>query len=165
MNESIALNLITTIVFSGVAALLTRRYIFFMARVSSFSMYPLLKPQQRLLAKRLDTCNKVHRFDIVIFHSHELNQALIKRVIGLPGDRIDIEKNGTVYLNQKELDEPYVANPGEGGGNFIVPEGKYFMLGDNRAISQDSRHFKDPYIVQKDMVGKAFCSCYPFRRL
>lgn len=165
MNESLFFNLITIILLAGVAAQFIRRYLFFVARVSSLSMSPLLKPKQRLLTKRLYAYNKVHRGDIVIFHSHELNQDVIKRVIGLPGDSIDIRENGTVYLNQKELDEPYTANPSGDGGNFIVPKGKYFMLGDNRTISQDSRHFEDPYIAQKDMVGKVFFSCYPFHRI
>lgn len=165
MNDSILLKFIFVIILTAVVALLVRRYLFFTANVSSSSMYPLLKPGQRLLVKHFYTFNKVQRGDIIIFYSHELNQDLIKQVIGLPGDRIDIRENGTVYLNQKKLDEPYVENPSGSDGIFVVPKGKYFMLGNNRAFSQDSRHFKDPYIARKNIIGKAFLSLCPIHKL
>ncbi len=165
MEDVVLLNLIIAVILAVVLALLIRRYLFFVIKVSSLSMYPLLKPKQRLLTKHLRSFNNVKRGDIIVFYSNELKQDLIKRVIGLPGDVVDIRKNGTVYLNQKKLDEPYVENPGGSSGIFIVPEGKYFMLGDNRAFSKDSRHFKEPFISQKDIIGKAFLSLYPIHEL
>lgn len=165
MEDVVILNLVIAIVLVVVTALLIRRYLFFVIKVSSLSMYPLLKPKQRLLTKYLRSFNNVKRGDIIVFYSYEFKQDLIKRVIGLPGDVVEIRKNGTVNLNQRKLDEPYVENTGGSSGIFIVPKGKYFMLGDNRAFSKDSRHFKDPYISQKDIIGKAFLSLYPIHEL
>lgn len=165
MEDVVILNLIIAVVLAVVTALLVRRYLFFVTKVSSLSMYPLIKPKQRLLTKYLHSFKNVKRGDIIVFYSYELKQDLIKRVIGLPGDVVDIRKEGTVYLNQKKLDESYVENPGGSSGIFTVPKGKYFMLGDNRAFSKDSRHFKDPYISQKDIIGKAILSLYPIQRV
>ncbi|MHC1719888.1 MAG: signal peptidase I [Clostridiaceae bacterium] len=165
MEDIVILNFVIAVLLAMVTALLIRRYLFFVTKVSSLSMYPLLKPKQRLLTKYLQSFNNLKRGEIIVFYSYELKQDLIKRVIGLPRDIVDIRKNGTVYLNQKKLDETYVKNPGGSSGIFIVPEGKYFMLGDNRALSKDSRHFKDPFISQKDIIGKAFLSIYPIHGL
>jgi len=148
-----------------IAALFIRRYLLFVTKVSAFSMSPLLQPRQRLLTRRLHASSQIQRGDIVIFYCAELEKDLIKRVIGLPGDAVDIRQDGTVYLNQKKWEEPYMENPGGGSGLFIVPKGKYFVLGDNRAASQDSRHLSDPYISKKDMVGKAFLSLFPLQQL
>ena len=158
-------DLIGIVLVAVISALLTRRYIFFVTKVSSLSMYPLLKPNQRLLTKYMYSSNDVKRGDLIVFYSKEYREDLIKRVIGLPGDIVDIRKNGTIYLNQTKLDEPYVKNHGGSAGVFTVPEGKYFMLGDNRAFSKDSRHFIDPYVLRNDIIGKAFLSIYPLYRL
>jgi len=165
MEEIKTLYFIGIVLVSVIAALFIRRYIFFVTKVSSLSMYPLLKPSQRLLTKYIYFFNHLKRGDIIVFYSKEYREDLIKRVIGLPGDVVDIRKNGEIYLNQTKLDEPYVENHGGRYGFFIVPEGKYFMLGDNRAFSRDSRHFKNPYISRKDIIGKAFLSLYPLHRL
>lgn len=165
MEGTAILNFIIALVLTVVAALLIRRHLLFVTKVSSLSMYPLLKPKQRLLTQRLYSFHDVRRGDIIVFYSSELQQDLIKRVIGLPGDVVDIRRDGAVYLNQKQLYEPYVGKTGGNSGRFIVPEGRYFMLGDNRAISKDSRRFKNPYISRKDMIGKAFLSFYPIHEL
>lgn len=165
MEEIKTLYLIGIVLMAVIAALLIRRYIFFVTKVSSLSMYPLLKPDQKLLTRYLHSFNHLKRGDITIFYSKEYREDLIKRVIGLPGDVVDIRRNGVIYLNQTKLDEPYVENHGGRFGFFTVPEGKYFMIGDNRAFSKDSRHFKNPYISRKDIIGKAFLSLYPLHRL
>lgn len=165
MDDIMILNFVGVVVLAMITALLIRRYIFFVTKVSSLSMYPLLKPDQKLLTRYLHSFNHLKRGEIIVFYSDEFKQDLIKRVIGLPGDVVDIRKDGAIYLNQKKQDEPYVENHGGSGGVFTVPEGKYFMLGDNRNFSKDSRHFKDPYILQKDIIGKAFLSLYPIHRL
>ncbi len=165
MEDVRTLNLIGIVLMAVIAALFIRRYIFFVTKVTSLSMYPLLKPNQRLLTQYLHSGNHLKRGDIVVFYSREYREDLIKRLIGLPGDVVEIRKNGAIYVNQSKLDESYVENHGGRFGFFTVPEEKYFMLGDNRAFSKDSRHFKDPYILKSDIIGKAFLSLYPLHRL
>ncbi len=88
----------------------------------------------------------------------------VKRVIGIPGDIIDIHDGG-VYLNGSDvpLDEPYIAepmNPNE-TFHFEVPEGCYFMLGDNREYSLDARYWANPYISKDKMVAKVLFEYFP----
>ena len=99
--------------------------------------------------------------DIVLFKNDEFpGEILIKRLIGLPGDKIDI-KNGVVYRNGEKLNEDYVKNNEIYDGTFQVPDNKYFFLGDNRANSDDSRYWKNPYVDESYIEGKAKLRYYP----
>ena len=98
----------------------------------------------------------VQRQDIVLVDSAAENTRIIKRVIALPGDRVEI-KNSVVYLNGAALDEPYVAYPGGADRTELtVPEGTVFVLGDNRAVSLDSRALGP--IPDGEVMGTVFFS-------
>lgn len=90
---------------------------------------------------------------------------LLKRVIGIPGDKIEIKDGGKVYINGELKDEPYVKNPDDKQASFVVPEGKYLMLGDNRAKSNDARYWNNPYIDGTNIQGIARLRVYPFDRI
>ena len=79
---------------------------------------------------------------------------MIKRLIGLPGDKVII-KDGVVSVNGETLQENYIGTADNYTGEFEVPEGKYFFLGDNRYWSLDSRYWNDPYIDGSEIKGKA----------
>ena len=80
----------------------------------------------------------------------------MKRLIGLPGDEIDI-LNNQLYINNKIIKEKYIYDDGDTrifSGEFSVPNNEYFVLGDNRNISFDSRYWDYPYVKKEDIVGK-----------
>lgn len=126
----------------------------------SGSMIPTLNNNDRLIATRIWDKDDIKRGDILIFDSEELGEKLIKRVIGLPGDHIDIV-NGVVSVNGQKLDEDYVKNNKSYTNSFDVPDNKLFFLGDNRSISYDSRYWDDPYIDKSFVEGKAKFRYYP----
>lgn len=129
----------------------------------SGSMIPTLNNNDRLIATRIWNEDDIKRGDVLVFNSKELdNKMLIKRVIGLPGDHIEIN-NGVVKVNGTELKEDYVKNNESYDGIFDVPDNKIFFLGDNRSGSYDSRYWKNPYIDKSDIEGKAQFRYYPIR--
>ena len=144
-----------------VIALLIKQFLIFKVYIPSGSMIPTLNEGDQLFVTRVYNLDNLKRGDILVFDSDELNDVLIKRLIGLPGDKINIVK-GTVYVNGEKLEEDYVKNSDDISGEFEVPEGKYFFLGDNRAISYDARRWKNPYIDGSDIKAKAQIRVYPF---
>jgi len=105
--------------------------------------------------------------DIVAFYYN--NTILVKRVIGQSGDWIDIAKDGTVSVNQVELEEPYLDKKAYGEIDislpYQVPEGRIFVMGDNREISIDSRTMMIGCVAQEQIVGKIIYRVWPFGKL
>ena len=105
--------------------------------------------------------------DIVAFYYN--NTILVKRVIGQSGDWIDIAKDGTVSVNQQELEEPYLDKKAYGEIDislpYQVPEGRIFVMGDNREISIDSRTMMIGCVAQEQIVGKIIYRVWPFGKL
>lgn len=95
------------------------------------------------------------RGDIVTFYSDELSKVLVKRVVGLPGEKITF-KGGYTYINGEKLDESYLPEQGitDGERVFEVPEGHIFLMGDNRPGSRDCRSFEQPYIAVDKIQGR-----------
>lgn len=146
----------------AILGLLLWKFVIYSVWIESGSMIPTLEVKDRLIATRVHNPEKLKMGDIVIFNSEELNEILIKRLIGLPGDKIEI-KNGIVFRNGEELQEDYVKNNEIYNGVFEVPEEKYFFLGDNRAHSDDSRYWENPYIDASEIDGKAVLKYYPIK--
>ncbi len=137
---------------------------FFLAQATQVhgqSMEPTLHSEQRLVVEKLSyRFHGPRRGDIVVLkspqHSSEL---LIKRVIGLPGETVEI-RQGRVYINGWGLDEPYLERPAGGNwGPVTVPPLHVFVLGDNRGFSNDSRAFG--MVPIENIVGRAWVSYWP----
>lgn len=102
--------------------------------------------------------------DIVAFYFN--NKLLVKRVIGKPGDWIDIDKEGNIYVNDQLLDEPYIEEKAFGECDIVlpiqVPESRYFLVGDHRNVSIDSRNKIVGFVAEEQIVGKLVFKLYPF---
>ncbi len=107
--------------------------------------------------------SKFETGDIIAFYYN--NKLLVKRVIGQPGDWIDIDENGNVYLNQVLLEEPYLDSKAYGETNitlpYQVPESRIFVLGDNRDVSIDSRNTSVGCVAEEQIAGKIVFRVWP----
>jgi len=129
-------------------------------RVDGFSMLPTLQDGEYVLVNRLAYRNNLPvRGDIIVFVSPQAPDLdLIKRVIGLPGDTVKIF-NGKVQVNDQMLDEPYIAAAPIYNGEWNVPEGNLFVLGDNRNDSSDSHAWG--LLPIENVIGKAILIYWP----
>lgn len=138
--------------------------IVFKIRVPTESMVPTIMPKDQIFVTRVHGFTKLNRGDIVVFNSDELHEILVKRLIGLPGDSVDI-KDGYVYINGNKFNDSYVKNRDDYTGSFKVPAGEYFFLGDNRPVSLDARFWKNHYIPRNKIMGKALFRVFPFNKI
>jgi len=161
----LAWDLVKVVVAVVVVVTLLHAYVVEPYVVHGTSMEPTFESSQRLfVSKFVPNLESIERGDIVIFeHPLEEGKRLIKRVIGLEGDRIEI-RAGRVYLNDARLEEPYISAPDDTFfGPHTVEAGCFFALGDNRAFSDDSRRFGD--VKVKTVVGRALLRFYPIRSI
>lgn len=147
-----------------ILAMLIKEFLFYQVKVPSASMYPTIKIGDRIIVTKVYNKKKLKSGDIIVFKSDELNEILIKRLIGLPGDEVVVKDKGRVFINGSEIAQPYVVNKDDLDIKFKVPENKYLFFGDNRADSFDARRWVNPYIDGKDIKGKAQFIIYPFKR-
>ena len=134
--------------------------VFARVRVVNISMQPTFFEGNVLLVNKLAyKLGKMHTGDVVIFHNpKKLEEDYIKRLIGKPGDTVRVD-GGVVYVNENPLYEPYIAAPPNYTGEWIVPQGFIFVLGDNRNQSEDSH--KWGFVPLEDIVGKALVVYWP----
>ena len=153
------------LVVSAAISVLIITFLYQPVRVEGTSMLPRLEDHDRLfINKFVYHVESIQRGDIVVFHyPRDPEKSYIKRVIALPGDRIWIN-HGRVWLNGQPLREGYVPSryrDGRSMAEMVVPHGEYFMMGDHRSISSDSREFGP---VDRDLIyGKAVFVYWPAR--
>ncbi len=157
---------VLVIVISAVLAFALDKFIIVNAKIPSASMEPTIMTGDRLIGNRLAYINsEPERGDVVIFlFPDNEKEYFIKRVIGLPGETVTV-KAGKVYINDslQPLDESkyVVGTPLGDFGPFKVPEGAYFMMGDNRNNSMDSRYWNQPFVYRDKILGKAWIRYWP----
>lgn len=153
--------LFETIVITLLIYFVVRFFLFENYRVVGHSMDPTLHDEQYLVVSKLSyRLGEPQRGDIIVFEDpHSPGRKLIKRVLGLPGETIEIQR-GTVYVNGVALDEPYIYGQGTYSvPAFAIPAGQYYVLGDNRNNSSDSHSWG---ALEGDrIVGKAWLSYWP----
>lgn len=147
--------LLALVLYFGIDAVSSR------VRVENISMKPTLHEGEFVLVSKLAyKLGSPKVGDIVVFHAPtEPGEDFIKRVIGTPGDDVKVEA-GKVYVNGHRLDEPYIADVPRYEGEWTVPAGNIFVLGDNRNQSSDSHRWG--YVTEDKLVGKAVLVYWPF---
>nr|WP_312577913.1 signal peptidase I [Sedimentibacter sp.] len=157
---------IIPILVALVIVLFLNKFVFILVTVPTGSMEDTIIPGDRLYVNEIFNIDNVQRGDILVFRSIELeNKRLVKRLIGLPGDTVEVKENGSVFVNGEKVDEPYVIESTGQAKTFNVPDNCYFFLGDNRPISYDARFWNNPYISADQIIGKVVFRFFPFNRM
>lgn len=166
-----AMSVFKSVVLAIIIVTLMRQFVFTPTTVRGESMLPSLEDGNRIILSKMTTIN---RFDEVVFHATDSSDSYVKRVIGLPGDTIEM-KNDVLYINEKAVDEPYLdefKNNLQGRerltedftlknltGKQKVPKGQMFVLGDNRLYSKDSRIFG--FVPMDRIIGEVKLRIWP----
>jgi signal peptidase I len=160
---------IQTFVVAILIAIFITKVLIVNAKVPSASMETTIMTNDRLIANRLAyITSDPERFDIVVFKFPDDESKLyIKRIIGLPGDKVEI-RDGEVYINDstEPLDDSFLHEPMYSqNAVYNVPEGCYFMLGDNRNNSADSRMWNNKFVAKDKILGKAVFRYWPLNNI
>lgn len=151
---------IITIALAFILAYVITHFIVIKAEIPTGSMERTIMTDDKIVGNRLAYLfSEPERGDVVIFiYPDDESENYVKRIIGLPGETVEIIK-GKVYIDgsAQPLDEPYLSVIMRGSfGPYEVPEGSYFMLGDNRNTSKDSRYWENTYVTKDKLVAKAW---------
>lgn len=179
------LELLLYVMIAVVCVFVVPRYVVQRTQVSGPSMEETLHNKDNILVEKLSyRFGEPKRFDIIVFY-HFYDEAIrdkknedcydfyVKRIIGLPGEKVQIIPNEeddsyTIYINDEPLEEHYGKDPitkaGVASEPIVLDEGEYFVLGDNREVSEDSRYEEVGNIKREDIVGKAWLRIYPFSK-
>jgi signal peptidase I len=164
-----ALSWVRDLAFSVLLAVILIVFIYQPVKVEGTSMMPALTDQERIFINKFTYrfgSGNIERDDLVVFwFPLDRTKSYIKRVIGLPGDTVQID-NGTVYVNGTRLDEPYVPDEyrdHQSSGSVTVPPDNYFVLGDHRSSSNDSRAWGT--VERKYIYGKAVFVYWPLDKM
>lgn len=151
---------VASIIVVAAIAVMISTMIMPVLRVTGTSMTPTLQNDQVIICNKLAECQKG---DVVAFYYN--NKVLIKRVIGVAGDVIDISGDGVVSVNGEPLDEPYVSELALGECDielpYQVPDNRIFVMGDHRSVSIDSRSTSVGCVAIENVIGKVLLRVYP----
>ena len=154
---------ITLLLFIAAVSILLAMFIFPVLQIYGSSMTPVLNDGELVVCLKT---NKLKQGDMVAFYYN--NKILVKRLIANPGEWVDMDQDGNVYVNNILIDEPYVDEKALGDVDiefpYQVPEGKYFFMGDHRSISIDSRNTAIGCISDEQIIGKLICKIWPIKK-
>lgn len=171
--KNVGKTIIHTVIWLAAVIALSWFLITFVAQrtdVNGTSMVPTLEDGDQLIADKITyRFRDPERFDIIIFpYQYAENTYFIKRVIGLPGETVRIDEQGNIYINGEILSENYgyeqMKYAGLAAEEIHLGEDEYFVLGDNRNVSEDSRYPDVGNIKRSDIIGRAWLRIYPFSK-
>ena len=169
IGETVSFILYIAVVF--LVTFLVIHYVGQRTQVSGSSMEYTLSDGDNLIVDKISyRFYEPERFDIIVFpFQQEEDTYYIKRIIGLPGETVQIGEDGTILINGMELEESYgrevIQEPGAAAEPLTLREGEYFVLGDNRNASSDSRDPSVGMIQREDIVGRAWLRIYRFDKV
>ena len=169
IGETVSFILYIAVVF--LVTFLVIHYVGQRTQVSGSSMEYTLSDGDNLIVDKISyRFYEPERFDIIVFpFQQEEDTYYIKRIIGLPGETVQVGEDGTILINGMELEESYgrevIQEPGAAAEPLTLREGEYFVLGDNRNASSDSRDPSVGMIQREDIVGRAWLRIYPFDKV
>ena len=143
-------------------------YVLQRTQIEGSSMQTTLSDGDQVLVDKLTyRFQQPKRYDVIAFpYRYEQDTFYVKRIIGLPGEKIRIDAQGTIFINEEALEEDYgtetITQPGYAFTPKILDEDEYFVLGDNRNDSVDSRYASVGYVRREEIIGKVFFRIYPF---
>lgn len=162
--HSVLCSTVYTLITVAAVAILAATLWFPVLQIYGSSMTPTLQNGEIILSVKT---SELEPGDIVTFYYN--NKILVKRVIGGSGDWIDIDEDGTVYVNEIRLDEPYLVEKALGDCDitlpFQIPDEKLFVMGDHRSVSMDSRNTVVGCVSQEQIIGKTVFRIWPLNRL
>lgn len=171
---------VKAIAFGLMVAFVIKQFLFTPVLVKGASMMPTFEDQDRVIVNKISPkLTSFDRFDVIVAEVDN-EENYIKRIIGLPGDKIEY-KEDQLYINGEQFDEPYLNQYknelkdtgtltedftlAQYLGETTVPEGHYFVLGDNRRVSLDSRNLSVGFIPEEKIIGTTNVICWPFDRI
>ena len=143
------------------AIIIIRIFFFSPIRVNGTSMYPTLQDKEFMILNKISLKQGINRFDIVVVQDNN-NKYIIKRVIGLPGESV-MYKDNKLYINGKVVEDNYSKTTTNDFDNVVLGENEYFVMGDNRTVSKDSRIIGPVNI--KNIKGKTNLIIFPFNKM
>ena len=162
--------IVINILSAAILSLLLINYVASAYKIKGNSMNSVLMDRERIIISKISLCfGKINRFDIVVLYKpNEPKKSIIKRVIGLPGETIEI-REGDVYIDNKKLFQPFLKpredfiSRSDNMPPMVIRDGYYFVMGDNRAVSHDSRSFGP--VPGDSIFGKTFFRYWPLSRM
>ncbi|EPY09040.1 signal peptidase I [Paenibacillus alvei TS-15] len=145
---------IPSVIVAVCLSLFIKAYVAEAMSVPTGSMIPTIEKKDHLIVEKMMWLTDLKHGDIVVFYPPVAEDRYVKRLIGLPGDRIEV-KNGQLYRNDVPVEEPYIQEKmNYSYGPITVPQDHYFFLGDNRNNSNDSHLWDKPFVSTDEIIGK-----------
>lgn len=171
MNDTLK-EILKTVIYFLILLLIALFIVTFIGQrtvVDGRSMENTLNDKDNLIVDKISyRFKEPKRFDVIVFPYQKRNY-FIKRIIGLPGETVNIDEDGNIFINGVLLEENYgkekIKDPGIASRPIVLGENEYFVLGDNRNDSFDSRYFEVGNVKKENIIGRAWLRIYPFNKI